>query len=244
MSNGLKDNLHSSAKEKIKLGKVDDSTKAEALARKKVSPIKSSSFNSRLTNNTVEKKESISARTRLMSSRALPSSPHSCYSLPASFEKFSSGIKQQAKVSGMDKALAFSRMGLLERTSPVLRANVSGINSSGSYSLPASFEKFSSGIKQQAKVSGMDKAPAFSRMGSLERSSPVLRANVSGRNSSVRNSMGYSLRSIELGTKALRRSWEGRVEPKGSSSKVSPGEARLETKSETQTASVSWSFPC
>ena len=188
LSNGLKDNLLSSAKEKIKLGKVD--VKTEGLAKKKVSLIKSNSFNSRqLTNSTVEKKESISARTRLMSSRALSSSPHSCYSFPASFEKFSSAIKQQAKVREMDKA------------------------------------------------------PAFPRMSLSERASPVLRASVAGRNSSAGNSIGNSLRSIELGTKALRRSWEGRVEPKGSS-KVSPREAKLDTKSEARSASVSWSFSC
>lgn len=184
LSSGLKGNIFSSAKEKSKLGKLDVSRKADGVENIKVSLTKSSSFNSRHpVNNAAEKKETIGMRTRSMNSRVLPSSPQGCYSLPASFEKFSSVIKQQAKVRGTDKA------------------------------------------------------PASSRMSLLERSSPALRASIAGRNSSAGTSMGSSLRGIDLGTKALRKSWEGRVETKGSS-KVSSREGKLAAKSEAQSASV------
>jgi hypothetical protein len=57
---------------------------------------------SRLELNSVEKNL---GKSRSSSSRSIPSSPTSCYSLPNSFEKFSNGInKQQGKIKVMEKA--------------------------------------------------------------------------------------------------------------------------------------------
>ncbi|KAJ6690940.1 DUF936 FAMILY PROTEIN [Salix koriyanagi] len=57
---------------------------------------------SKLTLNFDLKKES-AAKFKSTSSRSIPSSPSSCYSLPTSFDKFSNGVRQQEKVKGLDK---------------------------------------------------------------------------------------------------------------------------------------------
>ncbi|GLT34891.1 hypothetical protein SLA2020_093810 [Shorea laevis] len=91
----------------------------------------------------------------LQYSQPIPSSPTSCYSLPTSFEKFANGIKQHAKIKGLDKGTP--RAGLAEKV--------------------VSFQGAST---QGKKV-------------------PVIKTLVQG---------------IELGAKALRKSWEGNIEIK------------------------------
>ncbi|GLU04908.1 hypothetical protein SLE2022_220360 [Rubroshorea leprosula] len=88
-------------------------------------------------------------------SQPIPSSPTSCYSLPTSFEKFANGIKQHAKIKGLDKGTP--RAGLAEKV--------------------VSFQGAST---QGKKV-------------------PVIKTLVQG---------------IEFGAKALRKSWEGNIEIK------------------------------
>ncbi|KAJ8774716.1 hypothetical protein K2173_017162 [Erythroxylum novogranatense] len=94
-------------------------------------------------------------KLKTSSSRSIPSSPTSCYSLPTSFGKFAGGVRQQAKVKGLEKGSP--RLGVGEKTSSVRTA-----------------------------------IPTVIRV-------PVLKNIVHG---------------LELGAKALRKSWEGNMDVK------------------------------
>nr|CAD1832211.1 unnamed protein product [Ananas comosus var. bracteatus] len=82
------------------------------------------------------------------------------------------------------------------------------------YSLPAAFERFSNEMKQQPKAKGLEKA-ASSKVGLLEKAASVLKVTTAGRKSTSGNLLGNLVPSIEFGSKALRRSWEGNMETKG-----------------------------
>ncbi|KAK3204380.1 hypothetical protein Dsin_018426 [Dipteronia sinensis] len=69
------------------------------------------------------KKESL-GKLKSLSSRSIPSSPTSCYSLPTSFEKFANGIKQQSKIKGSDKAIM--KGAFVEKASSVRGASPMG----------------------------------------------------------------------------------------------------------------------
>ncbi|KAH1047186.1 hypothetical protein J1N35_037970 [Gossypium stocksii] len=114
---------------------------------------KSQSTKPALTSDT--KKEPL-GKLKVLSSRSIPSSPTSCYSLPTSFEKFASGIKQQAEIKALRKG------------SP--------------------------------KVGSMEKPSSLNGTSPTGKKVPVIRTLVQG---------------IELGAKALRKSWEGNLEVKG-----------------------------
>ncbi|XP_047334146.1 uncharacterized protein LOC124937860 isoform X2 [Impatiens glandulifera] len=118
------------------------------------------------------------------SSRSIPSSPTSCYSLPTSFEKFSSGLKTQAKVKGLQKITAKLEMGE--------KAGATSVR--GSVSLPA--KKASSGL----------------------------------------SSIKTLAQGFDFGPKAMRKSWEGKMEMK---SKESPRlkAPKLELASESRNSS-------
>ncbi|CAH1412654.1 unnamed protein product [Lactuca virosa] len=85
-----------------------------------------------------------------------------------------------------------------------LRLKAKSINSSempmspsGCYSMPNSFEKFSNGVKKQSSINGVNKT-----MGKL---------NLGGKVSqSVKKK--YGIQGIDLGHKALRKSWKGSME--------------------------------
>jgi len=74
--------------------------------------------------NTVDVKKEQLARLKSFNSRAIPSSPTSCYSLPTSFEKFANGVKHQANVKGVDKLTA--KVGVLEVGKGVRGASPTG----------------------------------------------------------------------------------------------------------------------
>ncbi|KAK4854845.1 hypothetical protein QYF36_001827 [Acer negundo] len=63
-------------------------------------------------------------KLKSLSSRSIPSSPTSCYSLPTSFEKFANGIKQQSKIKGSDKAIM--KGASVEKVSSVRGASPTG----------------------------------------------------------------------------------------------------------------------
>ncbi|PWA75126.1 hypothetical protein CTI12_AA244240 [Artemisia annua] len=128
---------------------------------------------SKLILNTSESRQSLS-KVKPSSSRSIPSSPTSCYSLPNSFEKFSNGVKNQAKVKGLDKDIA--KLNLAEKGAAVRGASSS---SSG--------KKFGIG-------------------------------------SSIKN-------FVELGPKALRKSWEGSMDVKTPRLKVTKNESKAEARS-------------
>ncbi|KAL2328873.1 hypothetical protein Fmac_022300 [Flemingia macrophylla] len=80
------------------------------------------------------------------------------------------------------------------------------------YSLPTSFEKFANGVKQQASIKGVDKLNA--KVGVVEIGKGVRGASPTGKRISVGNPIRNLVQGIELGAKALRKSWEGNMEVK------------------------------
>ncbi|CAK7322653.1 unnamed protein product [Dovyalis caffra] len=146
----------------------------EALSDKKASLTRSKSqLAKKHTLNLDLKKESV-AKSKSSSSRSIPSSPTSCYSLPTSFEKFSNGVRQQAKVKGLDK-----------------------------------------GSPRIVESSVLGPSPTAKRV-------PVIKNIVQG---------------IEFGAKALRKSWEGNMEVKHrENSKLRP--ARHDPKPEARSVST------
>lgn len=125
--NSSKDTVSPSpGKEKINSVKVDRTAKVEEMDKKKASLRQSSSSLSKLSlSNAVEKKHKIYERSNSMGSRSIPSSPTSCHSVQASFDKLSNGVKQLSKVKALEKPSS-TRMNLLERAASVLRATASG----------------------------------------------------------------------------------------------------------------------
>ncbi|KAJ9189020.1 hypothetical protein P3X46_000362 [Hevea brasiliensis] len=149
-------------KEKPARVRLNGNANKEDLSVKKTSSLsRTKSQLSKPTPNLDLKKE-ILAKSKSSSSRSIPSSPTSCYSLPTSFEKFANGVKQQAKIKGSEKGSTKSRV--VEKLSSVRGAS-----------------------------------PNAKRV-------PVIKNIVQG---------------IELGAKALRKSWEGNMEVKhGENSKL------------------------
>ncbi|CAL9754004.1 unnamed protein product [Musa acuminata subsp. burmannicoides] len=173
----------SSESEKSKLGISKSNIKAPEVEKKKSSLTKSSSVLSKqLVKGKSEKKFAVTARSKSMISRTIPSSPTSVYSLPGSFEKFSNEVKKHARAKGLEK-------------------------------------------------------PATSRMGLLEKAASVLKVTTAGRKSSTGNILGNLVPSIELGPKALRKSWEGHMESKGRDSSTLKA-AKLERRSESRSTSA------
>lgn len=170
-------------KEKNNALKVNGTTKIEETEKKKVSLSRStSSLAKHALSNIVEKKQASDMRSSLMSSRSIPTSPTSCHSVPASFDKLSNGSRQLAKVKRPEKQSS-TTMNLLERAASVLRATATGRSYAGS-------------------------------------------------------SVGNLAPGFELGPKALRKSWEGKVETKGrESSSTRP--SKTEQKTEVRTSSFS-----
>lgn len=157
----------SSRKEKSPPSKLSINVKVEH-SDKKASPItRSKSISSKSAGNLLDRKESL-GKSKTSSSQSIPSSPTSCYSLPTSFEKFASGVKQQAKIKS-DRGTP--KLGLMEKVSAKLRLVEK-----------ANLEHGASPLKK--------KQPAVS--------TPKKLAHV-----------------IDMGPKALRRSWEGNMDTKG-----------------------------
>ncbi|CAL9750035.1 unnamed protein product [Musa acuminata subsp. burmannicoides] len=173
----------SSENDRSKLGNSKLPIKMQEIEKKRASLSRSSSLLSKqLVTGKLEKKVSISVRSRSMHLRSMPSSPTSVYSLPGSFEMFSSEIKKQAQAKRLEK-------------------------------------------------------PALSRVGLLEKAASVLKVTSAGRKSSAKSLQGNLVPSIGLVPKALRKSWEGNVEVKRRGSSITKI-AKLEMRTESRSASA------
>lgn len=105
------------------------------------------------------------------------------------------------------------------------------------HSVPTSFDKLSNGSKQLAKVIGPEKQSS-PRMNLLERAASVLRATATGRKYSASSSVVNPVTGIELGSKGLRKSWEGKVETKGrDTSNTRPSKTEQKTEARNSSAS-------
>ncbi|CAN4099137.1 unnamed protein product [Withania somnifera] len=82
------------------------------------------------------------------------------------------------------------------------------------YSLPTSFEKFSNGVKQQAKVKGLERLEKATAKPGLEKSSSVRGASPKPKRVLAVNPLKNYLQGLELEPKALRKSWEGNMDLK------------------------------
>ncbi|KAJ0454067.1 hypothetical protein HanIR_Chr15g0736051 [Helianthus annuus] len=89
------------------------------------------------------------------------------------------------------------------------------------YTLSTSFEKFSSAVKHQSKIKGSDK-----EIGKLSLGSGSPRLKKSGIGSSIKS----FVQGIELGPKALRKSWEGNVDVKTPRLKVVKNDSKAEAR--------------
>ncbi|KAJ0972275.1 hypothetical protein J5N97_020234 [Dioscorea zingiberensis] len=101
---------------------VNGTCRMEELEKNKASVSRPSSLLlKQAVNGKVEKNGTVGVKTKSMNSRSIPSSPTSCYSLPASFDKFSKEQKQQTTVKGAGKTTS-SKMDLLERATTLLKS--------------------------------------------------------------------------------------------------------------------------
>lgn len=140
----------------------------------------------------------------------------------------SNGSSKQDRVDKKTPGLTRSKSQLSKPalSLDVKRESVGKMKSSGSrsipssptscYSLPTSFEKFAKGVKQQAKVKGLERLEkAAAPVGSKEKPSPVHGASPTGKKVLNGNLiMKNIVQGLELGPKALRRSWEGNMDAK------------------------------
>lgn len=83
------------------------------------------------------------------------------------------------------------------------------------YSLPTSFEKFANGVKQQAKIKGLERLEKASAVGgSKEKASPARGVSSTAKKMYGGNLMKNIVTGFDLGPKALRKSWEGNMDSK------------------------------
>lgn len=121
--------------------------------------------------------------------------------------KSNSSLSKQALASLFDKKVV---------TSSKVKSNVARSTPSSPTSvrsLPPSFESLPNDMKLRTKAKGGDKS-ASSRLSLLEKAASVLKVTTAGRRSSAGNLLSNTFLSIESGPKALRRSWEGKVDTK------------------------------
>ncbi|XP_031479782.1 uncharacterized protein LOC116250298 [Nymphaea colorata] len=129
--------------------------------------------------------------------------------------------------------------------------NVRSIPSSPTscFSLPTSFEKFSAGIKEQQdkirssvssihSVASKGSAEKTVRQGLLKKAASVLRGGPAGKGLKAETPALYSFKGIDLGQKALRKSWEGVIELKGRET-LGPKAVKKETRQDSRPSSVS-----
>ncbi|KAJ4723548.1 DUF936 family protein [Melia azedarach] len=115
-------NSHVGEKEKSMGNRLNGGAKDDQLEKKRPTVSRS---NSQLSKQalTLDLKEAL-GKSKSSSSRSIPSSPTSCYSLPTSFEKFANGVKQQSKIKGLDKAAM--KVGSVEKANSARGASPTG----------------------------------------------------------------------------------------------------------------------
>ncbi|MBA0724937.1 hypothetical protein Golax_021576 [Gossypium laxum] len=167
----------SGEKDKSVGSRSNGGAREDQLDKKMASLTRSKSQSTKPTLTSDTRKEPL-GKLKVLSSRSIPSSPTSCYSLPTSFEKFASGIKQQAEIKALRKG------------SP--------------------------------KVGSMETPSSLHGTSPTGKKVPVIRTLVQG---------------IELGAKALRKSWEGNLEVKGRDHSK-PRASKHDIKQESRSTSV------
>lgn len=153
--------------------------------------------------------------------------------------KIEESEKKKAFLSRSSSLLSKPALNAMERKEVGVRSNSLNSRSIPSsptscYSLPTSFEKFANSVKQQTKIKSEKSA---AKQGLLDKAASVFRASSVGKRAPVGNSIGNLVQEIDLGPKALRRSWEGNIEIKGREN-LSSRLARTDPKPDTRSSSV------
>ncbi|TKY48314.1 muscle M-line assembly protein unc-89 [Spatholobus suberectus] len=104
------------------------------------------------------------------------------------------------------------------------------LSPSSCYSLPSSFEKFANGVRQQQAKAGAKVGVVETGKAALGASSP------GGKKSALGNPIRNLVQGIELGTKALRKSWEGSMEVKTRESSKTRVATKFDPKPEVRNA--------
>lgn len=107
------------------------------------------------------------------------------------------------------------------------------------YSLPTSFEKFANGVKHQGKVKGSERVEKTTgKLGLVEKASSVRSASPTMKKAPSGSLTKNIVQGIELGPKALRKSWEGSIDVR---SRESPKlrVVKHDSKADTWSTSVS-----
>uniref|UniRef100_A0A9I9DSL2 DUF936 domain-containing protein n=1 Tax=Cucumis melo TaxID=3656 RepID=A0A9I9DSL2_CUCME len=99
------------------------------------------------------------------------------------------------------------------------------------YSLPSSFEKFANSIKQQGKVKTLSNGTT--KIGAVEKSNTIRSASPVTKKMGVGHQIKHLVQGIEVGAKALRKSWEGNMETKRRDSSMLRA-SKLDPKPETR----------
>ncbi|XP_011073840.1 uncharacterized protein LOC105158698 [Sesamum indicum] len=145
-------------------------------------------------------------------------------SSPSRLNGSSKEDKVDKKAPGLTRSKSqLSKLGALSLD--VKKESAGKLKSSGSrsipssptscYSLPTSFEKFANGVKQQSKIKGLERLEkATTHVGSREKPSPLRGASPNGKKVPSGNLMKNIVQGLELGPKALRKSWEGNMDAK------------------------------
>ncbi|XAR71108.1 hypothetical protein NMG60_11028223 [Bertholletia excelsa] len=150
--------------------------------------------------------------------------------------------KKTPVLSGSKSQLSKLTLNLVEKKEGLAKLKSANLNSksipsspTSCYSLPTSFEKFANGLKQQAKIKALEKASA--KLGVGEKAALVRSASPTIKKVGAASSIKNLVQGIDLGPKALRKSWEGNMEMKGRESpKVRT--PRLGLKPESRSTSV------
>ncbi|KAI7743568.1 hypothetical protein M8C21_000767, partial [Ambrosia artemisiifolia] len=119
-----------------------------------------------------------------------------------------------------------------EKVKPSNGSRSMPLSPSSCYSLPSSFEKFSSAVKHQSKIKGVDKEIGKMSLGS---------ASSSLKKSGIGSSIKSFVQGIELGHKGLRKGWEGDVDVKTPRLKVIKNDSKAEARSSSSGARKSTS---
>ncbi|KAG6505166.1 hypothetical protein ZIOFF_037519 [Zingiber officinale] len=144
--------------------------------------------------------------------------------------------KKRASLSRLEASLPKQLASCQSEKKDAFTVRSKPMNSSPPFcSLPTSFKKFSDEIKNQARAKGEQKSS--SRFGLLEKATSVLKVNTAGRKPSAGNFLRNLVPTIGLGSKALRKSWAGNMEPKRRDSSTSKT-TNFDRITETRRASV------
>ncbi|GAB4825445.1 hypothetical protein Ancab_008318 [Ancistrocladus abbreviatus] len=136
-------------------------------------------------------------------------------------EKNTVSISRSKSISSKSTVNQLEKKEFLVRVKSSSSRSIPPSSPTSCYSLPTSFEKFANGIKQQAKIKNERGTPRLglmekvsAKLGLAEKANAICVASPVGKKQSAGASPRNSVHMIDLGPRALRRSWEGNMDIK------------------------------